>query len=107
MIEIFSILQNNYHINGIRIEDLNALFLNNDTSVYSVSMIGKNKIILKNKEENKFEKLECICNYFDTHGETECADIMQKVTCCGSSDSCKDCFKCALRKLETGEMTLK
>lgn len=105
MIEIFALLQNAHNINGIAIEDLTNVFVNNDSSCYVITMIGKNKIILKNKEENKFEKLDCICNYFDTDGLTDCNDIKEK--CTGKCDSCKECFKCALQKLESGEMTLK
>ncbi len=106
MIEIFSILQNAYSINGIPIEELTNVFVNNNSDTYTISMIGKNKIILKNKEENKFEKLDCICNYFDTNGITDCCDITEQF-CGGKCDSCKECYKCALQKLESGEMTLK
>ena len=107
MIEIFSIMQNNYCINGIDINTLMDLFNKNDNSVYEIGMIGKNKIILKNKEENKFEKLECVCNYFDTNGITDCTDIKEKVLCQKDCCSCKDCYKCILQKLESGDIALK
>lgn len=106
MIEIFSLLQNAYSINGIPIDELNKIFITNESTSYTISMIGKNKIILKNKDENKFEKLECICNYFDTNESTDCYDITEKFF--GKKcDSCKECYKCALQKLETGDMSLK
>ena len=105
MIEIFSIMHSSHNIAGISIEELNDVFINNNSTSYVITMIGKNKIILKNKEENKFEKLDCICNYFDTNGITDCNDIKEK--CTGKCDSCKECFKCALQKLESGDMTLK
>ena len=105
MKEIFTLLQDSYSIAGIPIDELNKLFLNDDYSSYAVSMIGKDKIILKNKDENKFEKLECICNYFDV-GTTDCLTLSEQMTG-RNCDSCKECFKCALRKLEAGEITLK
>ena len=49
MKEIFTLLQDSYSIAGIPIDELNKLFLNDDYSSYAVSMIGKDKIILKNK----------------------------------------------------------
>lgn len=105
MKEIFTLLQDSYSIAGISIDELNKLFLNEDYSTYMVSMIGKDKIILKNKDENKFEKLECICNYFDV-STTDCITLQEQTT--GKRcDSCKECYKCALRKLEAGEITLK
>ena len=106
MIEIFSLMQSKYSINGISIDTLMDLFNRNDHSVYEIGMIGKNKIILKNKEENKFEKLECIHNYFDTDGITDCTDIKEKF-CNKDCSSCKECYKCVLQKLESGEITLK
>ena len=106
MIELFSIIHGTYSINGISITDLNDLFNNNDTKTYEISMIGKNKIILKNKEDNKFEKLDCICNYFDIN-TNDCVDIKKNITCCGDCDSCKECYKKALQKLESGELSLK
>ncbi len=106
MKEIFTILQDSYSIAGISIDELNKLFLHDDHSTYTVSMIGKDKIILKNKDENKFEKLECICNYFDVE-TNDCLTLSGQVTGKTSCDSCKECFKCALRKLEAGEMSLK
>ena len=105
MIEIFSIMHSCQNIKGISLEELNNVFINNNSDMYIISMIGKDKIILKNKEENKFEKLDCICNYFDLKNYTECNDI--KKNCVKNCESCKDCFKYALQKLESGEITLK
>lgn len=108
MIEVFTVMHNQYSINGISISALMDLFNKNDNSVYEIGMIGKNKIVLKNKEENKFVKLECICNYFDTNNITDCTDIKKKVLCCEDCNgSCKDCYKKALQRLESGDMTLK
>jgi hypothetical protein len=106
MIDIFTILANANSINGISITDLTDLFVNNKTNVYDIAMIGKGKVILKSKEENKFEKLDCVCSYFDTEGCTDCNDIKQnimKIEC----SSCKECYKCALQKLDKGELSLK
>ena len=69
MIDIFTILQNANCINGINITELTDLFVNGNYNVYDIAMVGKGKVVLKNKTENKFEKLDCVCNYFDTNGE--------------------------------------
>lgn len=106
MIDIFTILQNANCINGINITELTDLFVNGNYNVYDIAMVGKGKVVLKNKTENKFEKLDCVCNYFDTNGCTECEDIKNNImnqTCC----SCKECYKCALIKLDKGELSLK
>ena len=106
MIDIFTILANANSINGIQISDLTELFVNGNTQIYDIAMIGKGKVILKSKEENKFEKLDCICAYFDTEGLTDCTDIKEKV-CKQECSSCKECYKCMLQKLEKGEASLK
>jgi hypothetical protein len=106
MIDIFTILASANKINGIDITDLMDVFVNNTSTIYDISMVGKGKIILKNKEDNKFEKLDCICSYFETNGCTDCTDIKNDIlkTECAS---CKHCFSCALKKLESGELSLK
>jgi hypothetical protein len=106
MIDIFTILANANSINGIQISDLTELFVNGNTQIYDIAMIGKGKVILKSKEENKFEKLDCICSYFDTEGLTDCTDIKEKI-CKQDCGSCKECYKCILQKLEKGEISLK
>lgn len=106
MIDIFTLLQNANNIAGIPISELVEVFLNNNTTNYDIAMIGKGKVILKSKTDNKFEKLDCICNYFDTDGCTDCTDIKNKITEKGCA-SCKECYKCALQKLEKGELSLK
>jgi hypothetical protein len=69
-------------------------------------MIGKGKIVLKNKQDNKFVKLDCICKCFDVGSNEGCIDIRR---CIGCSDNanCKECYKEALTKLDAGEMSLK
>ena len=52
MIDIFTILANANSINGIQISDLTELFVNGNTQIYNIAMIGKGKVILKSKEEN-------------------------------------------------------
>ncbi len=106
MIDIFTILANANCINGISISELTELFVNGNTTVYDIAMIGKGKVILKSKEENKFEKLDCICSYFDTGHCTDCTDIKQDILNTECS-SCKECYKCALIKLDKGELSLK
>lgn len=106
MIDIFTLLQNANNIGGIPISELVEVFLNNNTTNYDIAMIGKGKVILKSKTDNKFEKLDCICNYFDTGGCTDCTDIKNRVTDKNCA-SCKECYKCALQKLEKGELSLK
>ena len=106
MKEVFEIINNCNCINNIPIDDLNKLFIENCTEVYDISMIGKGKIVLKNKQDNKFVKLDCICNCFDVGNNTDCVDIRR---CIGCSDNanCKECYKEALIKLDIGEMSLK
>lgn len=106
MIDIFTILANTNNINGIQIDSLTELFVHDNSQNYDVAMIGKGKIILKNKAENKFEKLDCVCSYFDTGGLTECADIGEKI-CKQECRNCRECYKCMLQKLEKGEVSLK
>ena len=106
MIDIFTILENANKLNGIAITDLTELFINGNTQLYDIAMTGKGKVVLKNKEENKFEKLDCICSYFDTGSLTECEDIKNsliKEPC----SSCRECYKCALKMLEKGEVSLR
>ena len=105
MIDIFTILKSANCINGIDVSELIDILINGNTQVYDVAMIGKGKIILKNKEDNKFVKLDCICNYFDTGEFTDCNDI--KNTYAKDCSTCKECFSCMLKKLETGDASLK
>ena len=105
MIDIFTILKNANSIGGIDITELTDVLINGNTQVYDIAMIGKGKMILKNKEDNKFVKLDCICSYFDTDDITDCNDL--KNTHTSGCSTCKDCFACMLRKLETGETSLK
>ena len=107
MIDLFTILKNKNCINGIDISELIDLLVNKNTTTYDISMVGKGKIILKNKEDNKFEKLDCICSYFDTEDLTDCNDIKEQIIKDSRCPSCKECFTCALKKLEAGEISLK
>ena len=108
MIEIFELLRSANTIGGINVSDLNELFLNNNKTLYEISLIKKDSVILKNKETNAFEKLNCVCDYFDTNGNKDCIDIKKQLS---TNDlicsSCVDCYKCALRRLEAGDITLK
>ena len=106
MIEIFNLLKNSNKLNGIDINELTDLFVKGNSAVYDIGMIGKGKVILKNKEDNKFERLDCICTYFDTNGITDCNDIKSQIIC-ESCPSCRECYKHALEKLEKGELSLK
>jgi hypothetical protein len=108
MIDIFKILESANKINGIDINELTELFVNNNTNTYDIAMTGKGKVVLKNKEENKFEKLDCICTYFDMN-YTDCEDIKNNIIkkSCSACSSCKECYKCALKMLEKGELSLK
>lgn len=106
MIDIFTILKNANCINGISIDELTNLFVHNNYETYDISMVGKGKVILKSKAENKFEKLDCVCNYFDTNEIVNCEDIKNDILNQQCS-SCKECYKCALMKLEKGELSLK
>ena len=106
MIDIFTILENSNKINGIPITDLVELFVNNNTQLYDIAMTGKGKVVLKNKEENKFEKLDCICSCFETSSITDCEDIKNNIIKQPCS-SCRECYKCALKMLERGELSLK
>jgi hypothetical protein len=105
MKELFEILKANNCINNIPIDDLTALFVNKDNSQYDIAMVGKGKIVLKDKTNNKFEKFDCVCNYFDVGSNTECIDICKCIGC--EQTLCDRCFACASNKLNTGELNVK
>lgn len=105
MKELFEIMKSCNCINNIPIDELTAIFLNQDYSQYDIAMVGKGKVVLKDKQSNKFEKLDCICNYFDIGSNTDCVDIRQCVGC--SESTCDQCYRCALKKLNTGDLSLK
>ena len=105
MKELFEILKSHNCINDIPIDDLINVFINEDNSQYAIAMVGKGKLVLKNKQDNKFEKFDCINNYFNISDATECSEICKSV---GSDKMyCDKCFACALKKLNTGELNLK
>lgn len=108
MIDIFEILNGKNMIAGtFHIDDLIELFLNDSTSKYAVSMVGKGNIILKDKEDNSFKKIECCSKYFnidDISDGDECHRIKEVLGCSGS---CKQCYECALKKYKNGTATIK
>ena len=104
MIEIFSVLMNSNNINNIPTADLIDLFVKGENTIYDISLVGKGNVILKNKQENKFEKLDCVCNHFDVPCNN-CNDLLAQFNI--SHATCKECYKCCLQKLNEGELTLK
>ena len=105
MIEVFNIIANNNSINNIQTTDLIDLFVKGDNSIYEISLVGKGNVILKNKNENKFEKLDCVCKYLEVQ-QQDCNDIFAAFNM-PSHTTCKECYKHFLEKLNSGEIGLK
>ena len=106
MKEIFEIINNCNCINGIPIDDLNKLFIDNCTEMYDITMIGKGKVVLKSKQDNKFVKLDCIKESFDVGNNVDCVDIKRCIGC-SEGANCRECYRETLLKLDTGEISLK
>lgn len=105
MIDLFEIIKNNNTIEGFSFEDLKVLLDTGNANDYTITLITKDRIILKNNIDNEFKKIECVKNYFEL-SETNCNNIKDCLNCPGSS-TCKDCFKNALVLLEQGKLNKK
>jgi hypothetical protein len=105
MIDLFDIIKANNLIGNYSIEDLMELLKNNSTSDYSIQLVSKNRIIIKDNNTNSLGKLECVHNYFDIE-TTNCNQIKEQLGCpqCGN---CKDCFKECLNRLQDGSLSKK
>ena len=57
MIDLFEIIKNNNLIGNYSIEDLVELLNNNSTSNYSIQLVSKNRIIIKDNVSNTLGKL--------------------------------------------------
>ena len=105
MIDLFEIIKDNNLIGNYSIEDLIELLENNSTSNYSIQLVSKNRIIIKDNTTNTLGKLECVSNYFDI-GCTGCNEIKEHLEC-GQSGNCKNCFKKCLEQLQQGQISKK
>jgi hypothetical protein len=72
---------------------------------YNVTLITKDRIILKSNVDNEFNKIECVKNYFELE-QTNCNSIKDCLEC-PNSGNCKDCFKKALELMEQGKLNKK
>lgn len=105
MIDLFEIIKANNLIGNYSIEDLTELLERNSTANYTIQLVSKNRIIIKDNTTNTLGKLECVSTYFDL-GLTDCNELKESLGC-GQSGNCKDCFKKCLNKLQTGELSKK
>ena len=105
MIDLFEIIKENNLIGNYSIEDLLDLLNNNSSSNYSIQLVSKNRIIIKDNTTNTLGKLECVHNYFDI-GLTDCNEIKEHLEC-GSCANCKNCFKKCLEQLQQGQISKK
>ena len=105
MIDLFEIIKVNNLIGNYSIEDLMELLENNSTSNYSIQLVSKNRIIIKDNNTNTLGKLECVNNYFDL-GLTDCNEIKEHLDC-GQCANCKNCFKKCLEQLQQGQISKK
>lgn len=105
MIDLFEIIKSNNLIGNYSIEDLLDLLNNNSNSNYSIQLVSKNRIIIKDNTTNTLGKLECVHNYFDL-GMTDCNEIKEFLNC-SSCGNCKNCFKECITKLEQGSLSKK
>ncbi len=105
MIDLFEIIKANNLIGNYSIEDLTELLERNSTGNYTIQLVSKNRIIIKDNTTNTLGKLECVNTYFDL-GITDCNTLKEHLGCGGGSN-CKDCFKKCLEKLQQGELSKK
>ena len=105
MIDLFEIIKSNNLIGSYSIEDLTELLNNNSNSNYSIQLVSKNRIIIKDNNSNTLGKLECVHNYFDL-GMTDCNNIKEHLAC-GSCANCKNCFQECIKRLEQGSLSKK
>ena len=105
MIDLFEIIKANNLIGNYSIEDLIDLLEKNSTGNYTIQLVSKNRIIIKDNTTNTLGKLECVHTYFDL-GLTDCNEIKEFLGC-GQSCDCKDCFKKCLNQLQQGQLSKK
>lgn len=105
MIDLFEIIKSNNLIGNYSIEDLTELLNNNSNSNYSIQLVSKNRIIIKDNTSNTLGKLECVHNYFDL-GLIDCNNIKEHLNC-GSCGNCKNCFQECIKRLEQGSLSKK
>lgn len=105
MIDLFEIIKANNLIGNYSIEDLTELLERNSTGNYTIQLVSKNRIIIKDNTTNTLGKLECVHTYFDL-GLNDCNEIKEQLGC-GQSGNCKDCFKKCLERLQQGELSKK
>jgi hypothetical protein len=105
MIDLFEIIKDNNLIGNYSIEDLTDLLNNHSTGNYSIQLVSKNRIIIKDNTTNTLGKLECVHNYFDL-GITDCNVIKEQLGC-GQSGNCKNCFKNCIEQLQQGQLSKK
>lgn len=105
MIDLFEIIKSNNLIGSYSIEDLTELLNNNSNANYSIQLVSKNRIIIKDNNSNTLGKLECVHNYFDL-GLTDCNNIKEHLNC-GSCANCKNCFQECIKRLEQGSLSKK
>jgi hypothetical protein len=105
MIDLFEIIKDNNLIGNYSLEDLTELLNNNSAGNYSIQLVSKNRIIIKDNNTNTLGKLECVCNYFDL-GSSDCNVIKEQLNV-GSCGNCKNCFKCCIEQLQQGQLSKK
>ena len=105
MIDLFEIIKANNLIGNYSIEDLTDLLESNSTGSYTIQLVSKNRIIIKDNTTNTLGKLECVCTYFDL-GKTDCNEIKESLGC-SQCCNCKDCFKTCLKQLQEGQLNKK
>lgn len=105
MIELFGIIEANNLIGDYSLEDLIELLEKNNTNNYSIQLVSKNRIIIKDNVTNTLGKLDCVCNYFDIL-KKDCSDIKDDLNF-SQSYNCKDCFKECINKLQNGSLNKK
>lgn len=106
MIDLFDIIKANNLIGNLTPEELAILLENDSTDTYTIMLVSKNRIIIKNNHTNNLEKLDCVCNYFELT-TSNCAEIKDRLGCSDGSCNCKDCFKTCLTQLQTGTLNKK
>ena len=105
MVDLFDIIKANNLIGEFTPEELKNLIENGSTENYTIMLVSKNRIIIKDNNSNTLGKLECVHNYFDL-GMTDCNTIKEHLAC-GSCANCKNCFQECIKRLEQGSLSKK
>ena len=105
MIDLFEIIKTNNLIGNYSIEDITDLLNNNSNGNYTIQLVSKNRIIIKDNTTNTLGKLECVNNYFDLN-ITDCNQLKEHLGC-ASCGNCKDCFKKCLEQYQQGQISKK